>query len=139
MRQDSGWACKAVPRRKPCLEHHAILRVRRWQPGDALLARRAGHQLALPANIACGLGQPIAQTGLPTRVVSNRTGDGHAMTLLTVHQHVRLRVALFHQMLAGGSLRFSRLLWMTVTMLPSGVTSVEMMSMNCMNRHRLTP
>src|SRR3954454_7337448 len=93
-------AWEAVPAREARFKAHPALRVGARQPGDALLACRAGHYLAVPVHSEFGLGQSVVQARLPARVIGDRADDGHAVALLAAHQHVRVCVALVHQVLA---------------------------------------
>src|SRR3954451_15593354 len=93
------WARSAVPAREARLEHHTGLGMGARQPGDALLARRAGDRLALPVHPKLGLGQPALDPRLPARVVGNRADDRDVVPLLAVHQYARVRVSLVHQVL----------------------------------------
>src|SRR5262245_38383131 len=68
---------RAILPREPSLEGHSTLRIRVGQPGDALLARRAGHDLPLPVHLKAPLVEALAGARLPARVLGHRADDGH--------------------------------------------------------------
>src|SRR4051794_37788107 len=77
---------RAILPREPRLERHTILRIGVGQPGDALLARRAGHDPALPVHLETALVKARAGAGLPTGVLGHWAHDGHTVVALAVDQ-----------------------------------------------------
>src|SRR6516164_7324298 len=82
------------------LEDHPVLRIGVRQPGDALLARRAGHHLPLPVHHEATLAKAHAGAGLPARVLGDRTDNGHPEVALTGDEDMGVGVALIDQVLA---------------------------------------
>src|SRR6185437_13535513 len=64
-------ARRAILPREPRLEGDSILRIRVGQPGDARLARRAGHHLLLPVHREAPLVEAFADTCLLTRYLGH--------------------------------------------------------------------
>ena len=62
--EQSSWAKRTSP-------HHPILRIGVWEPGDALFAHGAGHDLAIPIHQKLSFVKAGASAGLPTGVVSD--------------------------------------------------------------------
>src|SRR6516164_7517057 len=60
---------RAIRPRESRLEGHAALAVRVRQPGDALLARRAGHHLPLPVHHEAPLVEARAGAGPPAGIL----------------------------------------------------------------------
>src|SRR5919202_1761417 len=71
---------------KACLPRHAILGIGVREPGDALLAHRARHDLLLPVNEKLGFIEPCACPGLPTGIVRHRPNERDAREALALHQ-----------------------------------------------------
>src|SRR5512135_569035 len=90
---------RAIRPGKAGLEDHPVLRIRVGEPGDALFARRARHDLLLPVHDETPLVETLTSAGLPTGVVGYRTDDGHAVIALAFHENARIRVALVDQVL----------------------------------------
>src|SRR5512135_367913 len=90
---------RAILPREPRLENLAVLRIGVGQPGDALLACRAGHDLPLPVDLEAPLVEARAGASLPARVLGYRADDGHAVLALAVDQDLGVGVALVDQVL----------------------------------------
>src|SRR6516162_5781698 len=82
------------------LEDLAVLRIGVGQPGDALLARRAGHDLPLPVDLEAPLVEALAGPGLPARVLGHRAHDGHVVLPPAVDQDLGVGIALVDQVLS---------------------------------------
>src|SRR6516165_12480456 len=89
-----------------CLKGYAILWVGIGQPGNALLARRAGHHTALPVHDETSLVEACPVAGLPSGVIGHGTDDRHAMLTLAMHEHMRIGIALVNQMLRRQQVTF---------------------------------
>src|SRR5512135_3547164 len=63
---------RAILPREPRLENLAVLRIGVGQPGDALFACRAGHDLPLPVDLEAPLVEARAGASLPARVLGHR-------------------------------------------------------------------
>src|SRR5262245_21656267 len=74
-----GGTRRAILPREPRLEDHAVLRIRVREPGDTLLARRAGHHLTIPVHHEAPLVEALAGAGLPAGVLGHRADDRHAV------------------------------------------------------------
>src|SRR5262249_25490913 len=81
------------------LEDLAVLRISVGQPGDALLACRARHNLPLPVDLEAPLVEALAGPGLPARVLGHRADDGHTIVPLAIDQDVGVGIALVDQVL----------------------------------------
>src|SRR3954447_9830778 len=66
---------RAVLPREPRLEDHPVLWVRVGEPGDALLALRASHQLTVPVHREAPLVEALPGTRLPAGVLGHRADD----------------------------------------------------------------
>ena len=77
--------------RLPC---HPCLGIGMRKPGDALLAHRAGHDLALPIDPKLRFVKASPLAGLPTRVVGDGTKERDAIRLLALDQNLQVRIAL---------------------------------------------
>src|SRR3954469_3003771 len=89
----------AIRPREPRLQDHPVLRVCVREPGDALLARRAGHHLTVPVHREAPLVEARAFTRLPAGVLGHRADDGHAVLTLAGDEDLGIGVALVDQML----------------------------------------